>query len=103
MNATLKRDTGEILKDIEYCRGNGMKIFYLDECNFTKKAFKGMEYSRKNTNICVDQNRIYTGYRSVIAVISEGAGVEAIHVQSKAIKQDDFIQFLFWLHWINAK
>ena len=54
------------------------KFVYLDETNFTKLAFQSKDWSCCKENQQVDQRDIYTGYRSVIASISEDKGVEHI-------------------------
>ena len=52
------------------------------------------EWSAKNTNLTVDQEDIYTGYRSVIASMSEERGYEFTQIHSQAIDSDDFIDYL---------
>lgn len=69
-------------------------IVYLDEVNFTKLSFKGKEWSAKNTNLTVDQTDIYTGYRSVVATMTEEWGLELNTIYDKAVKAPAFIKFL---------
>ena len=42
---------------------------------FTKRSLQTREYSAKNTNLSIDQTDIYTGYRKVIATITEQGGI----------------------------
>ena len=69
-------------------------MIYLDETNFTKLAFQNKDWSRKNENQHVDQRDIYTGYRSVIAAISENKGVEHIKIYRTAVTSDVFEKYL---------
>ena len=52
------------------------------------------DWSAKNSNLTIDQQDIYTGYRSVIASMSEERGYEFNQIHSKAIDSDDFIDYL---------
>lgn len=52
----------------------------MDETIFSKAAMQSLEWSRRHTNLQVDQTKVYTGYRAVIAAISEANGVELIHI-----------------------
>ena len=78
-------------------------MIYLDETNFTKLAFQNKDWSRKNENQHVDQRDIYTGYRSVIATISEDKGVELIKIYRTAVTSDTFIKYLELLSKRNYK
>jgi hypothetical protein len=64
------------LDEIKLARSEGRRIIYVDETLFTKLAFKSKEWSAKNTNLSVDQVDIYTGYRAVIASMTEERGME---------------------------
>ena len=79
------------------------KIVYLDETNFTKLAFQSKDWSSCRENQHVDQRDIYTGYRSVIATISEDKGVELIKIYRTAVTSDTFIKYLELLSKRNDK
>mgnify|MGYP000565173956 CR=1 FL=1 len=64
------------MDEIKLARSEGRRIIYVDETLFTKLAFKSKEWSAKNTNLSVDQVDIYTGYRAVIASMTEERGME---------------------------
>ena len=70
------------------------KIVYLDEVNFTKRSVLIKDWSQKNSNLSVDQTDIYTGYRSVIASMTEENGMSMYSIHSQAITADEFIDFL---------
>ena len=57
-------------------------------------SFQNKEWSCKNTNLAVDQRDIYTGYKAVIAAISEKEGVDKFRIYSAAVKSKDFIDYL---------
>ena len=48
----------------------------------------------KKDNQHVDQQDIYTGYRSVIASVSRERGVELLKIYRTAINADRFIPYL---------
>ena len=70
------------------------KIVFLDETNFTKLAFQSKDWSSCRENQHVDQRDIYTGYRSVIAAISEDKGIEHIKIYRTAITSNTFEKYL---------
>ena len=47
------------------------KIVYMDEILFTKSSVMQRDWSRANSNLAVDQQSIYTGYKAVIASMTE--------------------------------
>ena len=79
------------------------KIVYLDETNFTKLAFQNKDWSCRGENQHVDQRDIYTGYRSVIATISEDKGVELIKIYTTAVTSDTFVKYLKMLRKRNGE
>ena len=83
-------------------RDFGHKILWLDEVNFTKLSIDKHAWSRMYSNIEVDQSRIYRGYTSVCATIAQGTGVEALAIQKKAFNRWEYIQYLYWLRYING-
>ncbi len=74
---------------------------WLYETNFTKLALQTTEWSRRRTNLGVDQQDVYTGYRSAIATVSEERGVELVWIQEKAVKEYDFLRYLVALSRAN--
>ena len=69
-----------MVHELSEAKEQGRKILYLDECIFSKLTFLSKDWSRKNTNLTVDQKQIYTGYRSVVATISEEDGLERFDI-----------------------
>ena len=70
------------------------KLVYLDEINFSKRSVVLREWSAKNSNLAIDQEQIYVGYRSVIASMSEDTGMIHIRIQDRAVDSSDFIEYL---------
>ena len=70
------------------------RIIYLDEINFTKRSIGSKEWSRKNSNLTIDQQDIYVGYKSVIASMSEGEGIGLRQMYSQAITSETFEHFV---------
>ena len=79
------------------------KFVYLDETNFTKLAFQSKDWSCCRGNQHVDQRDIYTGYRSVIATISEDKVIEHIKIYRTAVTSDTFIRYLKQLRKRNGQ
>ena len=93
----------ELIEKLDLLQSKKMKFVYLDETNFTKLAFQSKDWSHCRENQHVDQRDIYTGYRSVIASISEEKGIELIKIYRTAVMSDIFIKYLKHLSNINMK
>ena len=52
---------------------------------FTKRSVTLREWSRKNTNLTIDQEEIYVGYRAAIASMTEKQGMQHISIQESAV------------------
>ena len=48
----------------------------------------------KNSNLTVDQEEVYVGYRSVIAAMTEEKGMGLIKIHDQACKGEDFRDYL---------
>ena len=70
------------------------KVVYLDEINFTKRSVMQRDWSRKDSNLAIDQQEIYIGYRSVIASMTAENGIGCIRIFSQAVTAEDFVDFL---------
>ena len=77
--------------EITHAKSVGRLIIYLDEINFTKRSIKLREWASKNSNLSVDQKEVYTGYRSVIASMTEETGIGLIMIAEQAIHHLEFI------------
>ena len=66
----------------------------MDETNFTKASLQTREWSCRYSNLAVDQAQVYTGYRSVIATVSEEKGVDLIEIFDHAINEFNFCRYL---------
>ena len=89
-----KEDCVTALRELTEAKAAGRLLIYLDEINFTKRSLLTREWSSKNTNLTVDQENVYTGYRSVIAAITEERGVNLIRIQEQAGNAEDFLVYL---------
>jgi hypothetical protein len=63
----------------------------------------GRCWSQKNSNIHVEQQQVYQGYRAVIASCSDESGIELTHTYSHAITSKEFIKYLRWLKKKNSR
>ena len=80
-----------LLDQTRQLRQEGRQFIYLDEINFTKRSVSLREWSAKNSNLTIDQQEIYVGYRSVIASMSEEDGIILLVIQDKAVDSSDFV------------
>lgn len=48
----------------------------------------------KNSNLTVDQEEVYTGYKSVIASMTEEHGMDLCQTHAEAINWEKFLDFL---------
>ena len=69
-------------------------IIYLDEINFTKASILQRDWSRKNSNLTVDNINLLVGYKAVIASMTEENGMDHIATFDRAINQEDFKNYL---------
>ena len=92
-----------LLDAIKQVKSEGRKLIYLDEINFTKRSLKMREWASKNTNLSVNQQDVYVGYRSVIASMSEPAGIGLISIYGQAISALEFLGYIKKLRAKSAK
>ena len=78
-----------LVVDIEQAKREGRRIIYMDEVCFSKRSLKLREWSKKNTNLTVDQKDVYVGYRSVIASMTEETGIGLIKIHDQACDGED--------------
>jgi hypothetical protein len=74
-----------VLDELGFAREKGLTIYYLDEIVFTKRNLNKREWSRPNSNISVDQNDVYTGYKCAIATIGSEKGLELMQIYDEAV------------------
>ena len=82
------------MEHIKQAKLEGRLIIYIDEINFTKRALKLREWSMKNSNLTVNQEEVYVGYRSVIAAMTEEKGIGLIKIHDQACTGEDFRDYL---------
>ena len=75
-----------MISDMQKAEQEHRKIIFLDEIVFTKKTLLFKTFSHRYTNIAVNQDRVYTGYLTAIASVSEEKGVEHIQIKGSAIE-----------------
>jgi hypothetical protein len=61
----------KLLNEIDQAKSEGRTIVYQDEICFTKRSVTLREWSQKNTNLTIDQEEIYCGYRVAVASMTE--------------------------------
>ena len=73
------------------------KVLYVDETVFSKKAIQLVEWSGPNSNVLINQDEVYSGFRTVIASMSEDNGVDLLHINTEITNQENFKKFLISL------
>ena len=86
-----------LVEDIEQAKREGRLIVYIDEILFSKRSIKLREWSKKNTNLTVNQEDVYVGFRSVIAGMTEESGIGLIKIHEHACTGEDFRDYLIQL------
>ena len=86
-----------LVEDIERAKREGRLIVYIDEILFSKRAIKLREWARKNSNLTVNQEDVYVGFRSVIAGMTEENGIGLIKIYDHACTGEDFRDYLIQL------
>ena len=67
---------------------------YLDETLFGKRSLVQRDWASKNSNLSVNQEEVCSGFRNVIASMTEEGGMCHIQIQEKPCDADDFIYYL---------
>ena len=86
-----------LVEDIENAKREGRLIIYIDEILFSKRSIKLRDWSKKNSNLTVDQEDVYVGFRSVIAGMTEEHGIGLIKIHEQACTGEDFRDYLIQL------
>ena len=103
IRAEFSQKCQQLLADIEVAKKEGRHFVFLDELNFTKRSLQLREWAAKNSNLTVDQEEVYVGYRSCIVSMSSDYGIGYYEIQPKAVKSDDFVPFLHGLRAYHGK
>ena len=83
-----------LVEDIEQAKREGRLIVYIDEILFSKRSIKLREWAKKNSNLTVNQEDVYVGFRSVIASMTEEHGIGLIKIHEQACTGEDFRDYL---------
>ena len=83
-----------LVEDIEQAKREGRLIVYIDEILFSKRSIKLREWAKKNSNLTVNQEDVYVGFRSVIAGMTEEHGIGLIKIHEQACIGEDFRDYL---------
>lgn len=85
---------GNLVEQIDQAKVQGRLIIYIDEICFTKRSLKLREWSMKNSNLTVNQEEVYVGFRAVIAAMTEENGIGLLHIFDRACVGEDFRDYL---------
>jgi transposase len=92
--ADYKHKCRALTADLEKARQESRKLLFLDEVTFTKLALPNREWSKRHSNLSVEQADVFTGYRSVIACMTESRGMEMLMCQDHAYNAAEFELYL---------
>lgn len=90
-------------RDLIKAKHEGRRVIFCDEICFTKLSLTNRCYSKKNSNLTVEQEDVYQGYRAVIASMTEAGGIENLKVDNRAFKGEDFILYLQSMRRIHGR
>ena len=68
-------DCIKLRDQIAQAKREDRKVLYLDEICFTKNSLLMRNWSKKNSNLSVDQKDIFTGYVTAIISMTEENGI----------------------------
>ena len=68
-------DCIKLRDQITQAKREDRKVLYLDEICFTKNSLLMRNWSKKNSNLSVDQKDIFTGYVTAIISMTEENGI----------------------------
>jgi len=79
-----------LLAEMEQAEREGRLLVFADETLFTKRALKQREWSAKNSNLAVDQQEVYVGYRAALASMTSAKGMCLVTTAEGPIKEPEF-------------
>ena len=91
---TFTINSRSLIEDIERAKQEKRQIVYIDEILFSKRSIKLREWAAKNSNLSVNQEDVYVGFRSVIAGMTEEDGMLLIRIHDYADQGEDFRDYL---------
>ena len=83
-----------LLAEMEQAAREGRILVFLDEILFTKRAIKLREWSGRNSNLTVDQEEVYVGYRAALAAMTAAKGMHLLMIWDHAVKEPEFQYFI---------
>ena len=81
-------------QELAAIRSQGIKIIFIDETVFTRKAMMKFEWARKHENMAVDEKLLNEPTKALLMGISAEKGVEQYRVFDRSVNIKKFIQYL---------
>ena len=79
----------ELLGAMEQAEREGRVLVFADEICFTKRSLQLREWSAKSTNLTVDQEDVYVGYRAALASMTAAKGICLVHIYDRPVKEPE--------------
>ena len=79
-----------LLAELAQAEREGRLLVFADETLFTKRAIRLREWSARNSNLSVDQEEVYVGYRAALASMTAEKGMLLVHIHEGPIKEPEF-------------
>jgi len=79
-----------LLAEMEQARREGRLLVFADEILFTKRSLRLREWSAKNSNLAVDQEEVYVGYRAALASMTAETGICIVTIAENPIREPEF-------------
>jgi len=80
-----------LLEEMAQAEREDRLLVFADEILFTKRALKLREWSARNSNLTVDQEEVYVGYRAALASMTAEKGFCLATTAENPIKEPEFM------------
>ena len=87
----------EARKKLQEAYDEGIKVIFIDETAFTKRSFTRLAYSRKGTNICLNEQAVFGPYKTALAGINSNGGMEYVMIKDGAFNGPSVVDYIYKL------
>ena len=81
----------QLRQELAEIRKEGVKIIFIDETVFTRKAMMKFEWAAKHENMAIDEKLLNESTKALLMGISAETGVEQYRVFDKSVNIKKFI------------
>ena len=103
LEAQLPALKAQLKEDLDTVIAQGYKVIYIDETMFTRRAIKRAEWSRKGTNLSINNHLLNEKNYALLMGISKEEGVESWRIFPKSVDTEKFLKYLEMVREDNGK